>query len=229
MENLMNLMNVDIVFCVDTTGNIPDLVYYLKDNIEKICNDVRARLEEEVTYIGDFRVKFVSFKDIYYDDNSLMESKFFLIPNDMKELKEYLLPFEPDGGGDKEESSLEAISLALKSEWNNSSPRCRQVIVLFTDNPSHEFLEKDYARIDVSGFPKDLDELKAIMLGENKEYNPAFNHKKLRFIAITPYVYPFNELIEEIPNSYSVPVLENNGLKDLELEDLSKIIVDGLR
>jgi dolichyl-phosphate beta-glucosyltransferase len=62
----------------------------------------------------------------------MLESPFFELPSDEAEFSSFLSGVTATGGGDASENGLEALYLAMKSDFS-TGPKDRQVIVMFTD------------------------------------------------------------------------------------------------
>lgn len=59
------------------------------------------------------------------------------MPNEKMDLKEYLNEIYADGGGDDPESGLEALAMAMKSDFVQKGEKKRHIIILFTDAAAH--------------------------------------------------------------------------------------------
>ena len=55
------------------------------------------------------------------------------MPKQSFEFKKFVSSIEACGGGNGPENALEAIALALKSEWTTSGAKRRHVIFVFSD------------------------------------------------------------------------------------------------
>jgi hypothetical protein len=63
-----------------------------------------------------------------------------------------LIQYRQAGGGDEPENGLEAVALALQSNWTTGGDRRRHIIVLWTDGEAH-LLEK---RPKPAGYPSNI-------------------------------------------------------------------------
>ena len=155
------LYDVDIVFCLDMTCSNQGIVRVregLSDFYKSLCD----RFENEGTGIDKFRVRFVLFKDYNCDPDPMTESRFFTLPDEMEDALAFANGFMTGGGGDRPESSLEALSLAIGSDWNTEKRHRRQVIVLTTDSIPHPLGLPEGARpVNYpENMPNSLDELR---------------------------------------------------------------------
>ena len=85
------------------------------------------------------RVKVLAFRDFYVDGPAaLSESPFFSLPDQNELFRSFIEAIRASGGGDEPESGLEALALALKSDWTREGDRQRHVIVVWTDASAHK-------------------------------------------------------------------------------------------
>ena len=163
MENKLFLSlsyDLDFVFCLDMTCANQGIEYVregLRDFYGQICESYEAGEKS----IGTFRVRFVLFKDYKYDQNAMIESQFFTLPDDMDEALAFVNSYTTGGGGDLPENALEALSIAMDSDWNTKNDRRRQIIVLATDSIPHPLgkYNSDYCLNYPENMPKSLEEL----------------------------------------------------------------------
>ena len=129
---------VDIVLCIDVTGSM----YPIVDRLKGAAVTFPKRLEESTAArnkaIGGLRLRVVAYRD--FRDNpvdALLESRFLSMPEQAAEFETVLRELEADGGGDEPESGLEALSVALNSDWERGPERRRHIVVLLTDASAH--------------------------------------------------------------------------------------------
>jgi hypothetical protein len=129
---------VDIVFCVDVTGSMTPILDQVKANALRFYSDVQSNLTAKGKTIDELRVRVVAFRDIVADgEAALQESPFFELPADETGFSDFVNGLFAEGGGDAPESGLEAVALAMTSQWTTRGDRRRQVIVVWTDQPAH--------------------------------------------------------------------------------------------
>jgi hypothetical protein len=130
--------NVDLVFCIDATGSMDNLIDTVKNNAFNFYGDLIKTMQEKDKVIQQVRVRVIAFRDYLADgEEAMMMSDFFNLPEQAGDFKECLSYIQANGGGDIPEDSLEAIAYAIKSEWNTSGIKKRHVVVLWTDAPAH--------------------------------------------------------------------------------------------
>ena len=130
--------NADVVFVIDATASMQPILDKVKNFSLKLYGDIQRGLWDLNKNINQFRVKVIAFRDYYCDDiYAMQESEFFYLPDEAEHFQKYLAAIQAKGGGDRPESSLEAIALAMKSDWIQEGHSKRHIIAVFTDAPAH--------------------------------------------------------------------------------------------
>jgi hypothetical protein len=141
--------SVDIVFCIDVTGSMDPILDAVKANALGFYDDVQTNLVAKGKNVSQLRVRVVAFRDLVADgDAAIEESPFFTLPDDRAHFSEFVGGLTAEGGGDAPESGLEAVALAINSPWTKIGDRRRQVIVVWSDQPT--------TPLDASTVPVDL-------------------------------------------------------------------------
>jgi hypothetical protein len=128
---------VDIVFCIDVTGSMTPIIDAVKANALRFYDDVQTNLTAKGKNIDELRVRVIAFRDFAADgEAALQESPFFRLPAEQGAFSDFVNGLLAEGGGDAPESGLEAVALAMNSEWTTRGDRRRQVVVVWTDQPA---------------------------------------------------------------------------------------------
>ena len=131
--------NVDIVMCIDATGSMSPLIEMVKNNALNFYDDLVAAAKDKNKHINEARVRIVAFRDYIEDkDEAMLLSNFYTLPDQKDDLKAQLDTIDAKGGGDEPEDGLEALGFAIKSKWNQEGSKKRHVIVVWTDDATHE-------------------------------------------------------------------------------------------
>lgn len=119
----------DVVFCIDATGSMQPCIDKVKDNIFSFVNGIKSFNPNQPV---DWRARILPYRDFDADEEHIKnDMKFVSTP---EEIQTQLSSFQADGGGDEEESTLDALCFAaLTSEWRQP---CTKVVVVFSDAPS---------------------------------------------------------------------------------------------
>jgi len=123
---------VEVVFCLDTTGSMSGLIEGAKQKIWSIVNQIasgRPTPEIKVGLLG------------YRDKKDAYVTKSFELTADLDEVHKNLKEFKADGGGDTPESVNQALNESVtKFKWTKDKDTLR-IIFLVGDAPPH----MDYA------------------------------------------------------------------------------------
>ena len=130
--------NVDIVMCIDCTGSMGDLLDTVKTNALKFWPDLKIRCDAKGKEISELRIRVIGFRDFYADESdAIQDSGFLNIPAQESDFKSFVNNLQPRGGGDEPENGLEALAMAINSDWTTGGDRRRHVIVVWSDASTH--------------------------------------------------------------------------------------------
>lgn len=124
---------VDIVLCIDLTGSMAPAIDMVKANALKLHGDIRESLAKKDRDVTQLRIKVIGFRDVEFDDEPFVLSDWFVLPEAATSFENFVNRLVPDGGGDEPESALDALSLAIQSDWTRECDRQRHIVVLWTD------------------------------------------------------------------------------------------------
>ena len=125
---------IEVVFVLDTTGSMRDLIQAAKDKIWSIASTmVSAQPAPEI------KIGLVA----YRDRGDTYVTKVFDLTDDLDSMYATLIDFQADGGGDTPESVNQALSDAIhKISWSQD-PDSYQVVFLVGDAPPHMDYQDD--------------------------------------------------------------------------------------
>lgn len=216
------IYNVDIVMCIDTTGSMTPIIEEVKKNALSLYPKFLDAMAVAGKDVSAARVKFVVFGDYGYDATPMRESPFFSLPDQSDELAEFVNSITATGGGDIPENALEALSVALKSDWTTEGVKRRHVVVMFTDAPALSL----GARAGCPGYPddmpKDLAELSAIWEGSSQSAG-TYSPKAGRLIAFVPNDESWTQL--ESWNRFTPTYTAGLGCDDVDMQTVLDTIV----
>lgn len=130
-------VNVDVVLCIDATGSMSPVLDMVKDSATSFYDTLIEALAEKNRAIENLRVKVIAYRDFTCDgDDSIEESNFFNLPEQNDEFKKFVRKISARGGGDAPETTLDAISIAMKSDWVKQGTKKRHIIMVWTDAPT---------------------------------------------------------------------------------------------
>lgn len=184
----------DVVFVIDGRENMRSLIDKVKRFTQTFHKELDVKLAQRHRKIDNLRVKVIVFRDYSLDgSNALMESRFFSLPEEDQEFHDFVSGVWAGGGGDEPESGLEALALAMRSDFVQEAKRKRHVIILFTNSSAHpselqrnELSEKLMELYDIWG--------NSLSLSDASKKSTRISQRAKRLILFAPDAYPWDIL-----------------------------------
>lgn len=227
--------NVDIVFVIDATGSMQPLIDKVKSLTLSFRGELEAGLAKNRRRISALRIKVIVFRDYYVDDRyAMQESRFFVLPEEAEDFHRFVSEIKAGGGGDEPESSLEALALAMRSDFVTEGDKRRHVIVLFTDASAHRLEQSENGVPE--NYPKDmfrsLGELYRVW-GSGQDNLAGRAPRKMdreakRLVLFAPKLYPWHEMSEDLENVLRCDLSVGAGGSDLDLSDVIALIANSI-
>lgn len=207
--------NVDMVFCIDCTGSMDNIIEIVKNNALNFYQDVTNVMEQKNKHITQLRVRVVAFRDYVADgEDAMLVTDFFNLPQEAEEFEQCVRSLKADGGGDDPEDGLEALAYAIKSDWNTEGMKKRQVIVVWTDAETHELGFGNKSSYYPKGMAKDITEL-ASWWGGGQQKGYMDNNAK-RLLLFAPDLPGWSIISRNWDNVLHFPSKAGDGLSSLE-------------
>lgn len=204
--------DVDIVMCIDATGSMGPLIKMVKANALSFYNDFTTRLAEKNKNVNEVRVRVIAFRDYLADgEKAMLTSDFFKLPEQTAEFEALVNSIEPMGGGDDPEDGLEALGYAIKSKWNKSEGKKRHVIVLWTDDATHDLGFGRRAPNYPAKMAKDFNELSE-WWGVGQNPNSVMDRKSKRLLIYAPPKESWTTIASTWDNALIFPSAAGQGL-----------------
>ena len=219
--------NVDIVMCIDCTGSMGPLLNVVKGNALKFYPDVKAACAEKNKQIDQLRIRVIGFRDSNCDkEKSFADSGFLNIPEQEAEFKNFVNNFEADGGGDEPECGLEAVAMALDSEWTKGGDKRRHVVVVWSDASTHPLEEPSTKTAYYpQGMPSNFDELTDWW--EDDQMGKMEKTAK-RCIIFAPDAASWTDMGLNWTNTIHHTAKASDGLSDVDYETIIASIVNSI-
>ena len=215
---------VDIVMCIDATGSMAPILNEVKNNALTFYEKFEAAMEENEKTVDELRVKVIVFRDYICDAEPMKESRFFYLPNDREDFRDFVSSIEATGGGDTPECALEAIAKALYSDWTSGGSKRRHAILVFTDAPAVPLGERADCPSYPSNMPRSLAELGSWWEGTDQSFTGRFDPRYGRLVAFVPNAEPWSDI--QAWNRYW-PAFSNagTGLSDVDMQSAIDLLV----
>lgn len=215
---------VDIVICIDATGSMAPIIDEVKENAMSFYQRFVDSMEENDKDVAQLRIKVIAFRDYICDSVPMLESDFFLLPEQSAAFKSFVSGIEACGGGDTPENALEAIAIALKSKWTTSGAKRRHAILVFSDAPALNLGERAGCPNYPTGLPRNTAQLGAWWEGTDQTLGGTYQAKAGRLVAFVPNATPWTEL--QSWNRYW-PAFSpaGTGLSDVDIQSAIDLLV----
>lgn len=214
---------VDLVFCIDVTKSMDHILNTVIQNALRFYQDFQNMMERKHKSVSELRIRIIAFRDYYYDgDKAMMVTDFFNFPSQAEDFKACLTSIVADGGGDDEEDGLEALAYAMKSKWNTTAKKRRHVIVVWSDDGTHDLGFGKSAANYPSNMPVDFDEL--TRWWGSKSSPGVMDESAKRLLLFTPNKKSWNTITDNWSNVIQYESEAGDGLEGCDYEQILSAI-----
>ena len=228
-SNYRNKMSyeVDLVFCIDATMSMEPILDMVKKNALNFYQDFHTAMSAKDKKVSQLRIRVVAFRDYYYDrEKAMMVTNFFNLPDMAEDFEACVKSIMPDGGGDDPEDGLEALAYAMKSEWSTGATKKRHVIVVWSDDGTHDLGFGKIVPNYPKGMPKDFNELTE-WWGTKK--NPGFmDENAKRLLIFAPDKPGWSTIRDNWNNVIHVETEAGEGLQECEYSEILDVICNSI-
>lgn len=219
--------SVDMVFCIDATGSMDNILDIVKKNALNFYGDVTESMAKKGKHVSELRIRIVAFRDYIADQkDAMLVTDFFKLPEEADKFKTCVSSLVAQGGGDIPEDGLEALAYAIKSKWNTEGMKKRQVIVVWTDAGTHELGFGKSSGYYPKGMAKDMREL-TIWWGD-KQNTGFIDQRAKRLLLFAPDEPGWSDISSNWDNVIHFPSDAGNGLKELEYGQIVATIANSI-
>jgi len=216
--------NVDIVMCIDGTGSMAPIIDQVKENALSFYQKFADAMDENDKSVEVLRVKVIVFRDYGCDAEPMKESEFFTLPDQNEQFRAFVNGITAMGGGDIPENALEALALALKSNWTTGGSKRRHAVLVFSDAPALALGERASQPGYPAGMPKNLGELGAWWEGTDQTLGSTYQPNAGRLVAFVPNAEPWTDL--QTWNRYwPAYSTAGTGLSELDIQSAIDLLV----
>lgn len=209
IQNDYSLYYADVVMCIDGSARMSNVIDEVKLRVLSFGNDYIEAMSEVDNTLKELRIKVIVFREFGKEGKAIEESKFFTLPADDAEFTEFVRNIQAVGGGETSSNALEALALAIKSDWTTKGHRRRYGIMMFSNGGIVPFdAHKDHPDYP-HGMPKDFDSLYNWWEGWDDTFKGTYVPRFAKFTAFVPYMSPWTDMM--IWNRYW-PIFSENGV-----------------
>jgi hypothetical protein len=219
---------VDIVFCIDTTGSMAPVIETVKDGAISFHKRLESAMASKNKSISQLRLRVIGYRDFADDPrDAIEESNFWHIPEQTHDFEAFVRGLRAGGGGDEPESGLEALSLAIDSDWERGLDRRRHIIVIFTDASAHPLGHGSSAPTYPRQIPSTMDDLFE-QWGYGSSQTARMENAAKRLLMFAPDAQPWNMIAADWNNTIYLQSQAGNGLEELELNEIVDLIANSV-
>ena len=222
--------HLDWVFCIGTSAGMESHLGFVKETVKRFVIETLELMSVRDKLVAKQRVRVVAFGDLGVDPEALRATFFVEVGPDVKDSKfdECLSTITTQGRlRGNPQSALEALSVAIRSDWTHEGDRQRHIIVMFTDASAHK-LEDRVGEVPGAfrdQVPASLDELTDRWEGgQSVRIRPAAR----RLVIFGPDAYPWNVLGDSWVNTVWLPSQAGDGLEDVEFQTILSSWANGI-
>lgn len=226
-ENFEMTYNVDIVFCIDTTGSMGPVLEQVKKNALNFYNDITNTMNHQKKNISSLRARVVAFRDYKADrDKAMLVTDFFNLPSDNFNFEKCVGSLSPAGGGDEPEDGLEALAYAMKSDWDDAGMKKRHIIVVYSDASTHELGFGKSVTNYPANMPADFAELTAWW--GDPQIPGMMNQSAKRLLLFTPDCPYWKDISDNWDKVVHFPSRAGEGLGDQDYGTILNAIYNSI-
>lgn len=210
---------IDVVICIDATGSMGDIMDKVKAKAMLFLRKIPIEMECDCKEVDQLRVKVIAFRNYEISEEPMKESRFFTVitnsnncSEEEKELQDYLSGIESKDDGSGSANALEALAMAIKSDWNRAGQFRRHIILMFTNTPTSELESCADKTCYPAGLPGSLEELR-----EWWESDQFIERRRERLFVFVPEAEPWGDMCNYWTRSFFCP------LRDFDDEDIATI------
>lgn len=226
--------NADIVFVIDATESMAPIIDTVKSMTLTFYDDLIEGLRAKNKIINQLRVRVIVYRDYYCDGPYAMEeSDFFYLPEEKEEFNNFVSEIEAKGGGDEPESGLEALGLAMMSDWVSEGEHKRHIIALFTDASAHP-LEKAKG-VSIPDYPDNMyetaNELYEAWQGQGRcmgTDKKVMERRARRLVLFAPDAEPWTDIAIDYDQTISAKIEPGRGCNEAGKEAIIKLLSESV-
>lgn len=166
----------------------------------------------------------IVFRDYWADseDEAMICSDFFDLRTQAADFANFVTGIEAEGGGDEPESGLEALALALQSNWEKSQDFARQryVVVVYTDASAHSLDKGSKPSYYPQNLPQTLDEL--------TDYWSEMPTPAKRLLLFAPDATPWTIISSAWDNVVQAPSKAGDGLEEYDMDQILDVVANSI-
>lgn len=207
----------------------------VKSNTLKFSDDLIKKLEVKGKIADQIRVRVVAFGDCKVDTNPINASPFYTVlpAEEGSELNTFVGNLRANGGGDEPESGLEALAVAMGSDWVLDGDRQRHIIVMFTDASAHRLEDRvgELPAAIAAQVPSSIDKLTDGWEGGGQSasgISTTLKQPARRLVLFAPDMYPWPAIGDSWQQTVFLPSKAGEGLAEVEYDTILEVLANSV-
>ena len=226
--NYVSSYSVDMVFVIDATGSMGSVIKMVKKNALNLYDDLMRAMDAKHKSISEVRVRVVAFRDYLADKRkAMLTTDFFTLPAQNADFEACVNSIVAEGGGDEPEDGLEALAYAIRSKWNDSATKKRQVIVVWTDASTHDLGFGSKSEFYPSNMARNFTELSE-WWGDAQFGSEFIDQNAKRLLLFAPDENYWNTISDNWDNVIHYPSEAGNGLGEVDYKTIIDTITNSI-
>jgi hypothetical protein len=210
------------------TGSMAPVLDTVKDGALSFHKRLEDAMATKGKAISQLRLRVITYRDFADNASDAIEfSDFWQIPDQIGEFESFVRRQRASGGGDEPESGLEALAMAIRSDWERGLDRRRHVIAMFTDASAHPLGTGAGARTYPADLPTSIDGLFE-MWGYGSSQTAVMENAAKRLLLFAPDATPWNVIAADWNNTVYLPSRAGEGLEEVELAEIIDTIANSV-
>ncbi|MBR4550219.1 MAG: VWA domain-containing protein [Oscillospiraceae bacterium] len=214
--SMPDLYDIDIVICLDGSRRMGPYLSMAKEEMAALLDTFVQTMEKKDQEVAQLRARYIVFRDYACDGEPMVESPFFTLPEQYDAFRDYLDAVEPRGGGEAQ-NGLEALALALLSDWTTGKEKLRQIVWIFSAGAELPLGERADCPAYPGGLPKSFEELGDWWEGNGLPPGSSYQPSAGRLIAFVPKKEPWIGL-DRWKRVLPAFLIERTGFRELNRE-----------
>ena len=227
--------HIDLVLCVDVTEGMQPLVQFIQERIPGLPADLQTKMWTKDKTADQLRIRVVAFGDCQADTNPLNASPFYTVlpPHQTGDLNSFVGDLRANGGGDEPESGLEALAVAMASDWVQEGDKQRHIIVMFTDASAHRLEDRvgDIPAAYAAQVPTSIDKMTDGWEGGGQSASGVATTLKgpaRRLVLFAPDMYPWPTIGDSWSQALFLPSKAGEGLAEVEYDTILEVLANSV-
>ena len=155
----------------------------------------------------------------------MADTGFLNIPDEEADFKNFVSGLHPAGGGDEPENGLEALAMAIDSDWTNGGDKRRHVVVVWSDASTHPLGVGSENPTYPQNMPANFDELTDWW---EDEQSGKMRKSAKRLVIFAPDASAWTEIGMNWTNTIHHPAKAGSGLEEVDYETILSTIVNSI-